>query len=209
MSSAINSFIISSKALCLPLECIGFEDIHKGATSLVIDPVRSARNSHRNRLPGLGKTLRHAPPRREPAHKRSFRLPPFAFQELSQDRLYPHLGANRRSTRPCPFPKFRRSEPPGRPFRRPPPGPHPPPETPPAAVCSRQRIHVISYVIPRAFIAAIMGSEKKIGSTRSTMSPDTSRKFRLFSKGTRARRAPLSIPTWSGSAGERNDLMFP
>ena len=38
-------------------------------------------------------------------------------------------------------------------------------------------------------MAAVMGSEKKMGSTRSTMSPDTSRKFRLFSKGTRARLA--------------------
>lgn len=28
------------------------------------------------------------------------------------------------------------------------------------------------YVIPSAFIAAVMGSEKKIGSTRSTMSPE-------------------------------------
>jgi hypothetical protein len=36
-------------------------------------------------------------------------------------------------------------------------------------------------VIPRAFIAAVIGSEKNTGSTRSTMSPETSRKFRLFS----------------------------
>jgi hypothetical protein len=33
-----------------------------------------------------------------------------------------------------------------------------------------------SYVMPKAFIAAVMGSEKKMGSTRSTMSPATSRK---------------------------------
>src|SRR5262245_60188908 len=44
--------------------------------------------------------------------------------------------------------------------------------------------------IPSAFMAAVVGSEKKIGSTRSTMSPDTSRKFRLFSRGMSARRAP-------------------
>ena len=52
-----------------------------------------------------------------------------------------------------------------------------------------------AYVNPRAFIAAVIGSEKNTGSTRSTMSPDLSRKFRLFSSGTNARRAPLSIPT--------------
>jgi hypothetical protein len=54
------------------------------------------------------------------------------------------------------------------------------------------------YVIPNAFIAAVMGSEKKMGSTRSTTSPETSRKFRLFSRGTNARRAPLSMATWNG-----------
>ena len=32
------------------------------------------------------------------------------------------------------------------------------------------------YVMPNAFIAAVMGSEKKMGSTRSTMSPATSKK---------------------------------
>ena len=58
-------------------------------------------------------------------------------------------------------------------------------------------------------IAAVMGSEKKMGSTRSTISPETSRKFRLLSKGTSARRAPLSMPTWSGSARDRKDLMLP
>ena len=35
---------------------------------------------------------------------------------------------------------------------------------------------ISSYVMPNAFIAAVMGSEKKMGSTRSTMSPATSRK---------------------------------
>ena len=56
-------------------------------------------------------------------------------------------------------------------------------------------LHAFSnaHVMPSAFIAAVIGSEKKIGSTRSTISPDTSRKFRLFSNGTNARRAPLSI----------------
>src|SRR4051794_22352547 len=58
------------------------------------------------------------------------------------------------------------------------------------------------HVIPKAFIAAVIGSEKKTGSTRSTMSPETLRKFRLFSSGTKARRAPLSMPTWSGSASD-------
>ncbi len=65
------------------------------------------------------------------------------------------------------------------------------------------------HVIPSAFIAAVIGSEKNTGSTRSTMSPETSRKFRLFSSGTSARRAPLSMATWSGSASDRTDLMFP
>src|SRR4029077_21118390 len=68
---------------------------------------------------------------------------------------------------------------------------------------------VESHVIPSAFIAAVIGSEKTTGSTRSTMSPDTSRKFRLFSRGISARRAPLSIATCNGSANERIDLMFP
>jgi hypothetical protein len=66
-----------------------------------------------------------------------------------------------------------------------------------------------AYVIPSAFIAAVIGSEKKIGSTRSTMSPETSRKLRLFSNGTSALRAPLSMATCKGSASERTDLMFP
>jgi hypothetical protein len=34
------------------------------------------------------------------------------------------------------------------------------------------------HVIPSPFIAAVIGSEKNTGSTRSTMSPDTSRKLR-------------------------------
>jgi hypothetical protein len=51
-----------------------------------------------------------------------------------------------------------------------------------------------AYVIPNAFIAAVIGSEKNTGSTRSTMSPETSRKFRLFSSGISALRAPL-VPT--------------
>jgi hypothetical protein len=66
-----------------------------------------------------------------------------------------------------------------------------------------------TQVIPSAFIAPVIGSEKKIGSTRSTMSAETSRKCRLFSNGTKARRAPLSIATCNGSASERTDLMFP
>jgi len=64
-------------------------------------------------------------------------------------------------------------------------------------------------LIPNAFIAAVMGSEKNTGSTRSTMSPETSRKWRLFSSGTSARRAPLSIATCNGSARDRSDLMLP
>jgi hypothetical protein len=35
---------------------------------------------------------------------------------------------------------------------------------------------ISSYVMPNAFIAAVIGSEKKMGSTRSTMSPATSKK---------------------------------
>src|SRR6266700_3162851 len=66
-----------------------------------------------------------------------------------------------------------------------------------------------SHVIPNAFIAAVIGSEKNTGSTRSTMSPETSRKFRLFSSGMSALRAPLSIATCSGSARDRIGLMFP
>src|SRR4051794_24415039 len=63
--------------------------------------------------------------------------------------------------------------------------------------------------MPSAFIAAVIGSEKNTGSTRSTMSPDTSRKLRLFSNGTNARRAPLSMLTCNGSASVRTALMFP
>src|SRR5262249_46269292 len=66
-----------------------------------------------------------------------------------------------------------------------------------------------SQVIPSAFIAAVIGSEKNTGATLSTMSPETARRLRLFSRGIRARRAPLSIATWSGSARDRTDLMFP
>src|SRR5208282_5749209 len=69
--------------------------------------------------------------------------------------------------------------------------------------------HFSGHVIPSPFIAAVIGSEKNTGSTRSTMSPETSRKFRLFSRGINARRAPLSMPTWSGSARDRTALMFP
>jgi hypothetical protein len=57
-----------------------------------------------------------------------------------------------------------------------------------------------SWIKPNALIAAVIGSEKNTGSTRSTMSPETSRKLRLFSNGTSARRAPLSMPTCKGSA---------
>ena len=56
-------------------------------------------------------------------------------------------------------------------------------------------------VSPSAFIAAVIGSEKNTGSTRSTMSPETSRKFRLFSSGTSARRAPLSIAVTGPTEG--------
>ena len=41
------------------------------------------------------------------------------------------------------------------------------------------------------------------------MSPETSRKFRLFSSGINALRAPLSMPTWSGSTRDRIGLMLP
>ena len=47
----------------------------------------------------------------------------------------------------------------------------------------KENIERTHYVIPKAFIAAVIGSEKNTGSTRYTMSPDTSRKFRLFSSG--------------------------
>ncbi len=60
---------------------------------------------------------------------------------------------------------------------------------------ARLRLAVQCGFYPSAFIDAIIGSEKNTGSTRSMMSPDTSRKFRLFSSGTNARRAPLSIAT--------------
>ena len=65
-----------------------------------------------------------------------------------------------------------------------------------------------AQLIPNASIAAIRGSKKNIGSTRSAVSPETSRKSRLISSGIRGRRAPLSIPTWSGSASDRPDLMW-
>jgi hypothetical protein len=42
-----------------------------------------------------------------------------------------------------------------------------------------------THVMPNAFIAAVIGSEKNTGSTRTTMSPETSRKFLLFSSGIR------------------------
>src|SRR5689334_2392523 len=70
----------------------------------------------------------------------------------------------------------------------------------------QERTH---HVIPNAFIAAVIGSEKNTGSTRSTMSPETSRKFRLFSRGISALRAPLSIATCNGSASDRIGLMLP
>ena len=50
---------------------------------------------------------------------------------------------------------------------------------------------------------------RRIPSTRSTISPDTSRKFRLFSKGFNAFRAPLSIATCNGSARDRIGLILP
>jgi hypothetical protein len=68
---------------------------------------------------------------------------------------------------------------------------------------------LLIHVIPSAFIAAVIGSAKKIGSTRSITSPATSRKLRLFSSGMRARRAPLSMPTWSGSDRDFTDLILP
>jgi len=55
------------------------------------------------------------------------------------------------------------------------------------------RITFRGQLRPSALKAAVFGSSKKIGSTCSMMSPVTSRKFRLFSKGISARRAPLSI----------------
>jgi hypothetical protein len=63
------------------------------------------------------------------------------------------------------------------------------------------------HVIPWGFIAAVIGSEKNTGSTRSTISQETSRKFRLHSSGTNARLAPSSLPSWSGSVSERTDSM--
>ena len=39
-----------------------------------------------------------------------------------------------------------------------------------------KRSMISSYVMPNAFIAAVIRSEKKMGSTRSTMSPATSKK---------------------------------
>jgi hypothetical protein len=66
-----------------------------------------------------------------------------------------------------------------------------------------------AHVMPKAFMAAVIGSEKNTGSTRSTMSPETSRKFRLFSSGISAFRAPLSIATCNGSARDRIGLMLP
>ena len=63
------------------------------------------------------------------------------------------------------------------------------------------------YVIPNAFIAAVIGSEKNPGSTRFTMPPETSRKLRLFSSGTSAFRPPLSIATCKGSARDRAGLI--
>jgi hypothetical protein len=66
-----------------------------------------------------------------------------------------------------------------------------------------------AHVMPNGFIAAIIGSEKNTGSTRSTMSPETSRKFLLFSNGISALRAPLSIATCNGSARDSIGLMFP
>jgi hypothetical protein len=66
-----------------------------------------------------------------------------------------------------------------------------------------------THVIPKAFIAAVIGSEKNTGSTRSTISPETSRKFLLFSRGISALRAPLSIATCNGSASDRIGFMFP
>jgi len=68
---------------------------------------------------------------------------------------------------------------------------------------------VSSYVMPNAFIAAVIGSEKNMGSTRSTMSPATSKKWRLFSSGIGARRAPLSMPTCKGSVSRGAALMLP
>jgi len=48
---------------------------------------------------------------------------------------------------------------------------------------------------PSTFIAAVFGSPKNTGSTCSTISALTSRKFRLFSIGTSALFAPLSFAT--------------
>src|SRR5205807_9299043 len=55
------------------------------------------------------------------------------------------------------------------------------------------RLHVgmsLAHVMPKAFIAAVIGSEKNTGSTRYTTTPDTSSRFRLFSSGINALRTP-------------------
>ena len=57
----------------------------------------------------------------------------------------------------------------------------------------------IRHVIPSAFIAAVIGSAKKIGSTRSITSPETSRKLPLFSRGINARHH--RCPFRPGAAG--------
>lgn len=53
----------------------------------------------------------------------------------------------------------------------------------------------LPHAIPNPFIAPCRTSPKKIGSIASRTSALTSKKFRLFSMGIRARRAPLSIAT--------------
>jgi len=50
--------------------------------------------------------------------------------------------------------------------------------------CIWQDAYEWDHVIPNALTAAVMGSEKKTGSTLSTILPETSRKLRLFSNGT-------------------------
>lgn len=54
--------------------------------------------------------------------------------------------------------------------------------------------------------AGWIGEQVNTGSTRST---NVARKFRLFSSGIDAVRAPLSIATCSDSANDRNGLIFP
>ncbi len=66
-----------------------------------------------------------------------------------------------------------------------------------------------THVLPNAFIATVIGSEKETGSTRSTISLETSRKFCLFSSRIGALRAPFSIATCNGSARNRIGLVFP